>query len=340
MMNAHPPQPGRQTRVRPMTTTSYETESTPETVTATAADPDVYRYARCIEASKRVRWTIEDVIQGRSFDCADSFLPDGFAMAAAFPSLSIDEMRTVSQIQGRTYANMFGLLERYVNAKVLELSEDHWFGDQTKLEALIRFSDEEIKHQHLFHNVETMIASVMPDGYEFTPQPNPVAKMILGNSTWAVLGLTLMVEIVTQAHYRESIAKGAKLSPLYKDVFRYHWLEESQHAILDELEWRREDASVTLAERDTAVDELIELAVAIDGILQDQAAADTQYFCSITGRAISKSEAIVIEQGFLKAYRWQYIFSGAENAHFAKVMAELTTTSQMQRIADALQSLT
>jgi hypothetical protein len=54
----------------------------------------------------------------------------------------------VSQIQGRTYANVFGLVERFINAKVLELSHDHWFGDQ--LEALVRFSDEELKHQALF----------------------------------------------------------------------------------------------------------------------------------------------------------------------------------------------
>jgi hypothetical protein len=300
---------------------------------------DGFRYARCINASKRVNWTIQDVIQGRTFDATHSFLPDRFAKAEAFPSLSPEEMRFVSQIQGRTYANMFGLLERYVNAKVLELSQDHWFGDQTKLEALIRFSEEEMKHQRLFRRVESMIASTMPEGYCFTPQPNPVARMILGKSTWAVLGLTLMVEIVTQAHYRESIAKGAEISPLYKDVFRFHWMEESQHAILDELEWRREDRKLSESERESAVDDLIDLAAAIDGILQDQAKSDTEYFLKVMERAISNCEAETIESGFLKAYRWQYIFSGAENAHFAKVLQELTTASQMQRIAGALQNL-
>ena len=302
-------------------------------------DEDVFRYARCIEVSKRMRWSIEDVIQGRNFDPAHSFLPDGFAKAAAFPSLSTKEMRFVSQIQGRTYANMFGLLERYVNGKVLELSQEHWFGDQTKLEALIRFSDEEIKHQHLFRRVEKLISAAMPDGYRFTPQPNPVAQMVLGKCTWAVLGLTLMVEIVTQAHYRESIAKDAGLSPLYKDVFHYHWMEECQHATLDELEWRREDRRLSKSEREAAVDELIELTFAIDGILQDQAKADTEYFVKVVERAISEREIEAIARGFLKAYRWQYIFSGAENAHFVRVIKELTTHNQMQRIASALQTL-
>jgi hypothetical protein len=36
-------------------------------------------------------------------------------------------------------------------------------------------------------------------------------------------------------------------------VFLYHWREESQHAILDELEWRREHARSRPEERDAAV---------------------------------------------------------------------------------------
>lgn len=302
-------------------------------------DEDVVRYARCIEVSKRMRWRIEDVIQGRQFDPTHNFLPNGFIKAAAFPSLSSEEIRFVSQIQGRTYANMFGLLERYVNAKVLELSQDHWFGDQTKLEALIRFSDEEMKHQHLFRRVEVLVGAVMPDGYRFTPQPNPVARAILGKSTWAVLALTLLVEIVTQAHYRESIAEGAEVSPLYKDVFRYHWMEECQHAILDELEWRREDRKLSSGEREAAVEELIELVFAIDDILQVQAMADTEYFLKGTGRKISQSEAEALAMGFLKAYRWQYIHSGAQHPQFLKVLSQLITEEQGRRIRTALGEL-
>jgi hypothetical protein len=100
------------------------------------------RYARCIQTSKRVRWDIDkDVIRGRRFDVAHKFLPDGLSLADAFTTLSADEKRFVSQIQGRTYANIFGLVERFINAKVLELSHNHWFGDQVALEALVRFSE-------------------------------------------------------------------------------------------------------------------------------------------------------------------------------------------------------
>ena len=298
------------------------------------------RYARCVQISKRVRWEIEqDVIRGRQFDSAHKFLPDGLSLADAFTTLSADEKRFVSQIQGRTYANIFGLVERFINAKVLELSEEHWFGDQVALEALVRFSDEELKHQALFRRIDTMVGDVLPDGYRFDIDPNAVAHAVLGKSTWAVLALTLDIELFTQLHYRQSIEPDTQLSQLFKDVFLFHWKEESQHAILDELEWIRHDAGLTAEKRARAVDEFIELVAAVDGILQAQAKADAGYFVASCGRAIDESEARAIEAAFLRAYRWQYIHSGAQHPHFVKVLSSLITDAQGQRIHAALATL-
>jgi hypothetical protein len=302
--------------------------------------PDRERYARCIQTSKRVRWDIdEDIIQGRRFDAAHKFLPNGLSLADAFTTLSADEKRFVSQIQGRTYANVFGLVERFINAKVLELTHDHWFGDQVALEALVRFSDEELKHQALFRRIETMVGDVLPDGYRFDIDPDAVANAVLGKSTWAVLALTLDIELFTQLHYRRSIDPDTELSELFKDVFLYHWKEEMQHAILDELEWVRHDAGLTAEKRDLAVDEFVELLAAVDGILQAQATADAGYFAATCNRAVDQAEAGAIEAAFLKAYRWQYIHSGAQHPHFGKVLSSLIDENQGQRIQAALATL-
>ena len=298
------------------------------------------RYARCVQTSKRVRWDIdEDIIRGRSFDAAHKFLPDGLSLADAFTTMSAAEKRFVSQIQGRTYANIFGLVERFINAKVLELSEDHWFGDQVALEALVRFSDEELKHQALFRRIDAMVGEVLPDGYRFDIDPNAVAHAVLGKSTWAVLALTLDIELFTQLHYRQSIEPDTELSELFKDVFLYHWKEESQHAILDELELVRHDAGLTAEQRDRAVDDFIDLVGAVDGILQSQATADTGYFSATCGRTVDAAEARAIEATILKAYRWQYILSGAEHPHFVKVLGGLITEQQGRRIQTALATL-
>ena len=298
------------------------------------------RYARCVAASKRVRWNIdEDVIRQREFDTRQKFLPDGLSKVKDFTFLSAEEQKYLSQIQGRTYANIFGLVERYINAKVLEISSDHWFGDQIALEALVRFSDEELKHQELFRRIEKLIAETMPAGYQFKPQPDPVARVVLGKSTWAVLALTLHIELFTQMHYQQSIHADDDLSPLFKDVFLFHWKEESQHAILDELEWIRCDHKLTAAARDKAVDEFIELVVAVDGILQQQATDDAKYFAATCGRPLSPDESVKLEAGILRAYRWQYILSGAQHPHFIKVLTSLITDSQTERIQSALATL-
>jgi hypothetical protein len=306
--------------------------------TTYAVDTD--RFARCIQASKQVRWDIDaDVIRGRQFDTTQKFMPDGLSKVHELDFLTPAEQRYVSQIQGRTYANIFGLVERFINAKVLELSREHWLGDQVALEGLVRFSDEELKHQALFRRIEHLVGAQMPAGYTFLPQPNDVATAVLSKSTWAVLALTLDIELFTLLHYRESIDPDPQLSDLFKDVFRFHWKEESQHAIMDELEWRRHDATLTPAQRDQAVDEFIELVGAVDGILQAQAQADATYGAATCGRTLSEAEQQALHAGILKAYRWQYILSGAQHPPFVKALSSLITPAQGQRIQAALATL-
>jgi len=298
------------------------------------------RYAKCVEVSKRIRWDIDrDVIRGRRFDASKTFLPDGLSKASTLEFLTASERRLLSQVQGRTYANIFGLVERYISAKVLELTREHWLGDQGALEALVRFSDEELKHQELFRRIEMMVAQDMPAGYTFLPQPNEVAAAVLAKSTWAVLALTCHIELFTQAHYRQSIEPDAELSELWKDVFLFHWKEESQHAILDELEWKRADAKLDAGQREQAVTDFIELVAAVDGILQMQAGADADYFLRVCGRQLNGPEAQRLRDTMLRAYRWQYIGSGAEDERFQKILGGMITDHQMRRVGAALAPL-
>lgn len=295
------------------------------------------RYARAIEASKRVRWDIDkDVIRGRRIDLTKKFLPDGLSKVGQLEFLSDTEKRLLSQIQGRSYANIFGLVERFIAAKMLEVSLGHSLGDQDALESLLRFGDEELKHQKLFRRLESMMAEVMPAGYNLVPEPNAVAGVVLEKSTWAVLALTCHIELFTQKHYRESIDADTELSEVWKDVFLYHWKEESQHAILDELEWIREDAKLTQTERDRAVDDLIALVQAVDSLVRAQATSDAEYFRRICGRSLSGDEDMRIRDGLLKAYRWQYIVSGVQEPHFARTLGGMTDPAQGERIGRAL----
>jgi hypothetical protein len=306
----------------------------------TTATPETERYARTIAASRRIRWDIDkDVIRSRGFDLSRPFLPDGLTRISRLEFLAPGERIFLSQIQGRTYANMFGLVERFIGIKMLDLCRDHAYGDQVALEALVRFTDEELKHQELFRRVELLAAQGMPPGYEFLPAPNRIAGQVLQSSTWAVLALICHIELFTQVHYRQSIDMDGGVSDLFKDVLLFHWLEESQHALVDELEWERENRRIDAPARDRAVNDLIALVGALDGVLQIQASADARYFVGQCRRVLDGEQASRVSGLMLEAYRWQYIGSGIQSSRFATLLGSMVTSEQGARIQGALAPL-
>jgi hypothetical protein len=295
------------------------------------------RYAQVVRISKKSEWQIDrDVLQDREFDFTRNFLPAGLSRVDTIPFLNAQDQRLLSQVQGRTYAYIFGLVERFISAKMLDQGRAHALDDQNAVEALVRFTNDELKHQELFRRVETMIAARMPPGYRQVANPSDVARAVLAASTWSVLALTCHIELFVQSHYVESIVKDADLCPLFQDVFKYHWKDESQHVVLDELEWKDEHARLSEAQRDQAVDDLIALVGAVDGILQAQSAADVEYFARIASRGFSAVEVADLKRAVLGAYRWQYIITGVRHPHFGKLLASMTTPAQMQRIQSAL----
>ncbi|HEV8333561.1 MAG TPA: hypothetical protein VGQ22_19200 [Steroidobacteraceae bacterium] len=306
---------------------------TPETI-------DSARYARCLHNAQKVNWDIDsDVIRFRQLDTAGKFLPDSLSLVTQLPFLSAAQQRLLSQVQGRTYAYLFGLIERCINGKVLELGRAHCLGDQVALAALLQFVQEELKHQELFRRLEKLADLALPAGYTMTVDPDASAAAMLRKSTWAVLALTCFVEIFTQAHYVHSIRDGGELSSLFKDVFYYHWIEEAQHATLDELEWQRVHDTMTPEQIDAGVTDLIDLVRMLDRILQEQASADGEYFCSCDGIYLDRIQCNAVKVCLLKAYRLQYIVSGARIERFQRALAKKITPEQQKRIDEAFAPL-
>ena len=297
-------------------------------------------YRKCLVNAHKVNWDIDrDVIRFRELDTDHKYLPDSLSRVDRLPFMTTAQQRFFSQVQGRSYAGIFGLVERFINAKVLEMGQAHAMGDQHAVEALVNFSAEELKHQELFRRVERLAADRMPPGYALVADPDEVAAAVLSKSTWSVLGLTCHIEIFTQVHYLESIRDNADLSPLFADVFRCHWLEEAQHATLDEMEWQRVHDGMSAQGVDEAVDDLIELVAAVDGILQAQAAADTTYFLAHCGDEMTDAQRKQVGATMLSAYRWQYIVSGVQVPRFQAALASKISDAQMDRVMQALTPL-
>jgi hypothetical protein len=301
---------------------------------------DFARYGKCLHNAQKVNWDIDtDVIRFRQLDTSAKFLPDSLSLVTQLTFLTDAQQRLLSQVQGRTYAYFFGLLERCINAKVLELGRAHCLGNQTALAALLQFVKDELKHQELFRRIETLADLAMPRGYRPTAEPNATAAAMLAKSTWAVLALTCFIEIYTQAHYVHSMRDGADLSPLFKDVFHYHWVEEVQHAALDELEWQRIHAAMQPAGIDVAVDDFVELVHMLDRTLQTQASADGEYFCSCAGAYLDREQTNAVKACLLKAYRLQYLVSGFRIDRFQRALVSKVTPAQLERVQAAFTPL-
>ncbi|HSE02152.1 MAG TPA: hypothetical protein VLB72_15590, partial [Burkholderiales bacterium] len=95
-------------------------------------------------------------------------------------------------------------------------------------------------------------------------------------------------------------------------------------------------ANLSATERDVAVDDLIALVAAVDGLLQIQAGADAEYFLKTCGRLLTQQEQARVRAGVLKAYRWQYIVSGVEDSRFQAILGDMITPEQAGRIGKAL----
>ena len=298
---------------------------------------DSARYARCLHNAQKVNWDIDsDVIRFRQLETASKFLPDSLSLVTQLPFLSAGQQRLLSQVQGRTYAYLFGLIERCINAKMLELGRAHCFGDQVVVAALLQFVQEELKHQELFRRLEKLAELTLPTGYTMTADPDAAAAAMLRKSTWAVLALICFVEIFTQAHYVHSIREDGELSTLFKDVFYYHWIEEAQHATLDELEWQRVHDAMNPAQIDAGVADFIHLVRMLDRILQEQASADGEYFCSCEGVYLNRMQSNAVKACLLKAYRLQYIVSGARIERFQRALWSKTKPQQRTHIEACL----
>ena len=236
-------------------------------------DPGIDRYARCIEASKRIRWDIDrDVIRGRSFDFGKKFLPDGLSKVDELAFLQPAERALLSQVQGRTYANMFGLVERFIGAKTLELSRDHCARRPGRARGPGAPHRRGAEAPGAVPPPRADDRRGMPRATASLPQPDDVAGAVLGKSTWAVLALTLDIELFTQAHYRSSIEPDDE--PLRAVEGRVPVPLEGRVAARDPRRAGvapRATRACTAAERDRGVDDLIELVGAVDGICQMQA---------------------------------------------------------------------
>ena len=289
-------------------------------------EPARYTHDDCVRNSEKVSWTIAEVLGDESFDHARRFLPEALAQVNAIEALSPNERLLLNQIRGLTYAHIFGFVEEYILRKVVELAARKGPTEASARRALFRFADEEVKHQQLFERTKAALLKKL-GACQLVSGANEVAGAILQKSDLGVLLLTAMLEWVTQQHYTEMIRPGEdkeSLDPTFVRLFKSHWLEEAQHAKIDHLELLRVAEQSSQVDRDRAVDEVLEVGGAFDGVLKQQVEFDLVSLERLAGRTFSAAERQDIVARQHRAYRYTFLVSGLVHPTFTSVLADLS----------------
>jgi hypothetical protein len=297
-----------------------------------------YNYSDVLANSKKIAWTEDELLNGRSFDLTKRFLPDSLSGVDNIKALNEDEKRVLNQIMGNAYLHLFAFVEEFIVPTVTEAWVDEPYGDEVRQRSLVRFSEEELKHQALFRGSIALFNAQFGTAPQLIPGREAVAAVVRSKSKLAVLLLIDVIEWFVQVHYTEHVLDRTELDGLFRDLLKYHWLDEAQHAKIDTMLIAETVEGMPMAEREAAIDEVIELGGAVDGLLQQQIAMNIDALAAVTGRVFTDSERDEITAATLKAWRYTFLVSGLEHPNVVKLVSEITVEgpAKFSAVAEAL----
>ena len=297
-----------------------------------------FTYQECLDISKRVSWLEDDVLADKSFDFSKRFLPNRLSGVDEIGCLSDNEKLQLNQIMGNAYCHIFAFVEEFIIPTVTEEAMRDVYGDEVRARSLLRFAEEEFKHQELFRRSVELFGQGFGTHCDLIPGREEVAEVVRSKSKLAVMFLTAIIEWFTQLHYIEHVRDDADLDALFRDLLRYHWLEEAQHAKLDTLLIGEVAENLTLEEREAAIDEVLELGGAIDGLLAQQIEMNIDALERSTGRTFTADEKEEITASTQRACRWTFLVSGLQHPNIVRAVGELTESgsAKIEGVAAAL----
>lgn len=297
-----------------------------------------YSYEECLHTSLKAAWKEEDVLKNRDFDYSKRFLPNRLAGVDEIACLDEREKLKLNQIIGNAYCHIFAYVEEFIVPQTLEAAQRDVYGEEARLRALIRFAEDETKHQQMFRRSMALFEKGFGTVCGVIPGREDVARAVLGKSRLCSLLLTSMIEWFTQLHYVEHVRSDQQLDGLFRDLIKFHWIDEATHAKLDSLLINEIVGPLSPEQRDQAVEELLELGGAVDGLLSQQADLDIESLQRATGRTFAEPERADIKTNIQRAYRWTFLVSGLTHPTFVKIVGELTDQGRrrLEAAAEAL----
>jgi hypothetical protein len=298
-----------------------------------------YSFTDCLNNAYKVNWRIEEVLADRRFDPGKHWLPRRLSGAADAGCLSAAHKRMLTHVEMAAYAHLFGYVEEFIAPTVVDLAKGYEVDDRTAFDALTNFAAEEVKHMNLFRQLRDRVNGALGCEMQLLGNEKETARFVMSKNRGAVLLLTACIEWLTQLHYRECFESDSELDEFTKHIFKCHWLEEAQHAKMDHLETVRYFAGASDEEREQAIDDLIELVAAVDGLLQTQTGYDIANLSRYIDREFSIDEREELFDSLLRAKRYTFLQSGVTHPRFGELFQEVATQDQQAKVGAALGEL-
>jgi len=295
-----------------------------------------YTYEECLERSYRVNWKIKDVLGFADFDLERPWLPEALSCGSGLPWLGPQEQLRLTHVEMGAYAHLFGFVEAFIAPEMVNLANSAGFESGPAFAALTNFASEEIKHMHLFREVRRKVDEKIGFPLELLQGEMAVAEVVLGMHPGAVLLLTSAIEWLTQDHFLNAMRDVDNLDGLTREVFKFHWMEEAQHARLDHLETLRVFRDLTPEGRDEAIRDLVRLLAALDALLQEQVDLDARNAARYLGRAFTHGQQEELLAALLRAKRHCFIECGVNHPNFLELFKLVSTPAQRDRVQEAL----
>ena len=275
-----------------------------------------YSYKDALAASERMKWTIQDVIGAeKTLDFSKPFLPESLARVQSLSFLTPKEKLILNQIRGHAYLTMFGTVEEFILPFVIDTARPVT-EDDYKIRALLAFAGEEAKHIQLFKMFRAEFQKGFGTSCEVIGPPSTIASAVLSHHPLAVAILTLHIEWFVQRHYIDSVRDNGDLDSQFKNLLKYHWIDEAQHTKLDTLMIEAMAEKYSPEEISKAMDEYLEMGLFLDQGLAQQVQFDLDSLSRATGRVLNEQERKEFEKIQLQANRWTYIGSGMNHPNF------------------------
>ena len=288
-------------------------------------------YRSVLAASEQVAWTVDQVFRGRRFDPSRPIVPASWVATDALGFLSDAEQLALNHCRAFSYFHLLGNFEEFAPPHIGDVVQRDWHGDRTQLRALLRFSDEEMKHQQLFSRAERVLEESCGHafGRHFDDAKVQVTKLTRAVFDYPSLPRFLVVlalEWGTQRHYVESIRSRSDecADPLYTAILKAHWVEEAQHIKCDVLEIASLASAMRSEQLATVFDDVVALGTLVDVAFVGQAEEEIDTLEHVTDRRFSSAERNALRATLHESLGRIFAGVGLSHPSFAQVARELS----------------